>query len=411
MDNPFVFDRPVEPSRFIGRKRELKRLLGAVDRTGGRVVTGQPRIGKTSLLKKLLDYIASNFVDEKILPILVTSGHLGSDISPSDFWNYVIKFAGETFKENPKGRAISFLELDKFFRSLDVANKKIILVIDGTGWLLDNPKLGIPFWGSLRSLVSHHRALGLIVFSRLSSIQIQEQIEKGQGMGSPILNFASQINLSPFSYYETMQLIHDYTNNTKNLFTPKDKRIIWRLSGGHPFLVQLAASIIWDARATGQAIAEDGYSFLKNALLEIAHPHFWDVWRYLSPAAQAIGIMVTIREIATHRKYNTSDLDEAIRTCEIQIRELIRAGLLLLENNTPVLSSLSFGMWILRTQVGSGKEIPHPEEWLRQNQEIFGQVTRKQIDIIARSVGKMYTELRKSIVDLGEALVRARLGL
>jgi len=414
MNNPFIFERPIEPDKFIGRKRELRRLLATIDRSGSLVVTGQPRIGKTSLLEKMLDDIALRSDDEGSLPIpiLMTSGHLASDMSQSDFWNYVINFIAETLKESLYEEATgSWWKLDRYFRSLDATGKRFVLVIDGAGWLLDNQKLGIPFWGGLRSLMAHHRALGLIMFSRLRSSQIQEQIEKGQHMGSPMMNFALEIALAPFSYGETMQLIQNYTGENENLFTPKDKRIVWQLSGGYPFLVQLAASVIWEARANGQSIAKDSYRYLKDVMLEIAHPHFWDVWHHLSPTAQAIGLMVTLREIATHRRYNTLDLDEALKTCEMDIRALKRTGLLLLNNHAPVLSSLSFGMWILRTQVGSGMEIPQPEEWLRQNQKIFGPATRKQIDFLARSVGKVYTELRASIIDLGEALARARFGL
>ena len=175
--------------------------------------------------------------------------------------------------------------------------------------------------------------------------------------------------------------------------------------------MQLAASIIWDARVTGQSIAEDGYNYLKNAILEIAHPHFWDVWRYLSSTSQVIGVMVAIREVATYHKYNTADLDRVLQTCEIHRRELVRTGLLRLENGIPLLSSLSFGAWILRTQTGSGKEIPQPEEWLRQNREIFGLLTRMQIDTIAQLVGRVYEELRGSLIDLGDALVRSRFGV
>lgn len=412
MESPFVFGRPVEPDEFIGRKRELRRLLTRVSQGGSVVVTGQPRIGKTSLLNKLLDDIAFSSAGKKILPILMTVGHLGPSISEADFWGYVTKSAADIFGEGYK-KAISLQNLDDYFGALDVANKKIILAIDGAGWLLDNPRLGFHFWGRSRSLATRHRSLSLIVFSRLSSSQMQEQIEREHSSGSPVLNFALQVTLVPFSYDETIQLIHNYTSNSKvkNPFTPKDRRIIWQLSGGYPFLVQLAASIIWDARMTRQPVSEGNYRYLKNELLEIVHPHFWDVWRYLSPTAQAIGIMVALREIATYQKYNVHDLDEVLKAYDTHVRELQRAGLLLEQRGTVVLSSLSFGMWILRTQVGFGKEIPQPEEWLRQNEEIFGPVTRKQIDVITRTVERVYAELRESIVDLGEALIRARLEL
>jgi len=414
MNNPFIFDRPVESEKFIGRKRELRRLLATITHAGSLVVTGQPRIGKTSLLGKVLDEIKALRANNESFPapIFMTSGYLDADASPSDFWQYVVNSAVRIAQAGPEQVNIDeFHQLEKYIQSLDIAGQKFVLIMDGIGWLLDNQKFGIPFWARLRGLATRTR-LSIIVFSRLNALEIQTQIEKGQRMGSPMMNFATEIVLAPFSRSETMQLVQSYASEeNKSLFTPRDKRIIWQLSGGYPFLVQLAASVIWESRVNGQPIAEDGYGYIKNVMLEVAHPHFWDVWRYLSLTAQAIGLMVALREIATYHKYNTLGLDEALKTCEMDILALKRTGLLSLDNHTPVLSSLSFGMWILRTQVGSGTKIPQPDEWLRQNQKVFGPATRRQIDVVAQAVGRLYAELRESIIDLGEELARSRLGL
>jgi hypothetical protein len=415
MDNPFIFERPVEPNRFIGRSKVIRRLWSTFARNGSLVVSGQPRIGKTSLLKKLLfDWeVQAKNETELPTPILISQNFLQPEPSPKAFWSFVTSEISRILKiESQDEIADNIGMVERFFDTLEKNNKKFILMLDGIGGLIDNPKFSVEFWGSMRSLISRRKSISMILFSRLESHQIQEQIEMGRTIhGSPFLNFASELVIPPFSEKETSELLESYTSTHDSLFTPKDKRMIWTLSGGYPFLVQLTASTIWDFRLHGESISIDNYNDVKNTIVEFASPHFWDVWRYLTPTAQVIGLMVALREIAIYQKFDTKYLDEAIQTCQSELYSLENIGLLRVENQKPILASLAFGIWIFRTKIGAGLDIPEPEQWLRENRQVFGNITQKQIDNFSQSVGKIYAELRESIIDLGEGLAKARLGI
>jgi len=415
MDNPFIFERPVDPNKFIGRSRAIRRLWTTFARNGSLIVSGQPRIGKTSLLNKLVfDWNAQSSNPNNLpTPILISANFLQPEPSPKAFWTFVVREIARILQTQAQDEvAENIFLLERYFDTLEKSNKKFILMLDGIGGLIDNPKFNIEFWGSLRSLITRRESISMILFSRLNSPQIQEQIEsKSSRMGSPVMNFASELVIPTFSETETLELLETYTSAQNSLLTPKDKRMIWTLSGGYPFLVQLTASTIWDFRLHGESISIDNYNDAKNSIVEFAAPHFWDVWRHLSQASQVIGLMVVIREVATYRKFDTKYLDEAIQVFHGEVDSLKLIGLLHIENQKPILASLAFGMWILRTKVGSGLDIPEPEQWLRENRQIFGNITQKQIDTFSHSVGKAYSELRESIIDLGEGLAKARLGL
>ena len=51
--NPFVYGRPLWPHEFFDRKYELNSLWNRILTNQSSAVTGEPMIGKTSLLRKL----------------------------------------------------------------------------------------------------------------------------------------------------------------------------------------------------------------------------------------------------------------------------------------------------------------------------------------------------------------------
>lgn len=71
--NPFVFTRPLEPERLIGRRRESEQLLDLVE--GGHLVrlSAPRRYGKTSLLRRLerdADLVGMNYVEVDFYGVL-----------------------------------------------------------------------------------------------------------------------------------------------------------------------------------------------------------------------------------------------------------------------------------------------------------------------------------------------------
>lgn len=417
MDNPFFYSRPIVSENFIGRDYDLRTLMNRANNGESIFVSGQPRIGKTSLLLKFINEAkkinSTNHESRELIPVLMERGCLDSSASNNDFWKLTIKTISECIGMQTQGMQIdSIHEIKRFFSRLASDNKSAVILIDGLGWLLENENFNVTFWDTLRELSTSTNGLVIIPFSRLNILELQSQLDqKKKNFGSPVMNFVIQLTLRPFSYNETVNLIDKYLGSSQRFFTPKDKRTVWQLSGGHPFLVQLVSSLIWEARNSGESVAKAGYDRLISEALEIAGPHFWDVWRCLDPTAQTLGLMISLREIALSQKYDTRPLDDALKVYKPYWGQLESGGLILIEKEVPILSSLCFGMWILQNQIGLNNEIPQPEEYLQENLKVFGPFTRKQIDLVAKMAGKIYQDLKQPALDLGTVLARARLGI
>ena len=53
----FIYDRPVRGDVFLNRERELRRIFNNLYRGFSTVISGRPRIGKTSLLLQVANEI------------------------------------------------------------------------------------------------------------------------------------------------------------------------------------------------------------------------------------------------------------------------------------------------------------------------------------------------------------------
>jgi len=55
MSNPFFYGDPIPPKLFVGRDRELRRIINRIITGQSTAIIGEPRSGKTSLLLYLAE--------------------------------------------------------------------------------------------------------------------------------------------------------------------------------------------------------------------------------------------------------------------------------------------------------------------------------------------------------------------
>ncbi len=266
--------------------------------------------------------------DQVFIPISLSSAISSATFTDTeqDFFQHVVKLVSEAAKAPKSYNELhDLLDFDDFLELLSNEHKRVILLVDGLGWLLE--KVGTDFWWKMRASVQYG-SLVFVAFSRLAFQQLYENTT--DKMTSPFVNVLFSYALTPFSEEQTIKLIDTYSE--KNYFTPKDKRVIWQLSGGHPFLAQISASLIWEKRVNTQPVSKFGYSSLFDETVELAKPHFWDTWRYLSPSEQTIGLMLSIRDLAQITNFDTSELDNVLKQYQKEIYTLKQTGLLRVES-------------------------------------------------------------------------------
>jgi hypothetical protein len=137
--------------------------------------------------------------------------------------------------------------LNRVFEQLKRDDLRLVLMLDRFDLLLHRDNLNrSDFFGHLRTMASSHypSPLSLIITLNNSLHQFHQETATLNPLGSPYLNFleAGVMTLGALSETEIDELLHQ-----RERFTEEDCRFIKEIAGGHPYLLQLAATILWEA--------------------------------------------------------------------------------------------------------------------------------------------------------------------
>jgi hypothetical protein len=246
--NPFIVGSPVPPKRFIGREREVKDLL---DRLAGPVhgstaVSGEERVGKTSLLH----YISSPEITEKwgLSPEKCTFIFVDSQtivpFSPVRFWHYVLKSLAARKVYEPKyiegllqGDDVGGFELGELLDRIARDGKLVVLLLDEFEHIVEHVNPDDPqFLYLLRALINRPaHGLALVLASRKSLTELCQNV---RFVGSPFTTSFTSLSLGSFSPGEANALIDVYTQGTGVTFSGRDREFAYEISKGHPYLLQ-----------------------------------------------------------------------------------------------------------------------------------------------------------------------------
>ena len=234
----FLYGNPVIPERFIGRRREIRHIVGRIIKSGqSTAIVGEPRSGKTSLL----DYIAASQHCESLYGELCERLHfsyldahtLGSGFTQAQFWEYALRPIEQAWVSPMpdssiakayrvcKYNAFSTFVLERLFKQLAASEQRLVLLLDEFDVLLHHPILNCAeFFGSLRALTSRSRgALALVLASRRSLSTLNDDTQGFSRGGSPYFNFLSEITLGPFTDKDVAALLG-------GAFTPGERQLL-----------------------------------------------------------------------------------------------------------------------------------------------------------------------------------------
>ncbi len=421
--NPFRVGKVVQRPNFIGRADEIRSLCSRITNAESVAVVGEPHVGKTSLLHYLADPATRR--EHRLVPgrwafVRRNGFDLPADTTPATFWQSALAEALSEWNDveltaelGPRLQAGGFSAafLEAAFAQIQRNGGRLVLLLDELEMLLGHAGLArMEFWGTLRTLASTSRALCYVSASRADLIRLNDLAEKlkPQPGGSPLFNIARELRLRPFPEAEAQQLLD---LDREACLTPRDRRVILSLAGRHPYLLQQAASLLWEARASGRRLAEDEYLSFAHDLVEAAGLHFADMWRHLgeSEGAQTLALMFTLQDIdlGTHR---LSELESLTRVFSRQLAALTEAGVL--EHIPPGryrLAGGAFAIWVARNQIS--RSLPDPARWLRENEKLIGPLTRGDLSKVRTFLGDLSGSVKDPMIDLGTMMARRWLGL
>ncbi len=247
MSNPFFFGPKItNPAYFVGRQRELKKILGLLDtaHTGQMQhvsVVGERRIGKSSLLYHLSHAAPAYLTDAAAYHFVYVDLQDPHCHTLNGFLSVVLDGLA---LEHPAA-----LTLTAFYDAVQNAAAEEalpVLLLDEFEKLTERAaEFPDAFYETLRSL-GNHSLLGIVTASQHS---LKDLARQGK-LTSPFFNIFHELPLGVFTEEEA-DLLLDRAASTGYPFTPRERRGILKIAGTHPARLQIVAALVYDAKVEG----------------------------------------------------------------------------------------------------------------------------------------------------------------
>ncbi len=308
--NPFLYGKPVPPTRFVGRQDAVRTIFSRLYNGESTAIVGEPHVGKSSLLYYVADEtVRAQWLGEDTAKYFVAEMdcHMMSlQYTPAEFWQYALAEMPQAVPDEAvlrqwqvvKSSQFGSYTLKRLFELTASAHWRVVLVIDEFDVLLHHPnfKANAEFFGSLRSMAIHTDGLSVITASRMPVSAMNRLGQELNPFGSPFFNNFTEVRLLPLSPEECRVLIDTTLSRTGVAFTEDDYVFIHTLAGRHPFLVQTAAAGIYDAVVEGKT-GEAHYEAASRLFHDRSAAHFDDFWRHLTPTEQTALVLLALGEI------------------------------------------------------------------------------------------------------------------
>ncbi|MGQ9613181.1 AAA-like domain-containing protein [Chloroflexus sp.] len=329
--NPFIFGNPVRGKTFVGRQRAQRQVLTALNQGSSVLITGEPRMGKTSLLLHIQDHFAAGATETPGW-VRYLDAHTLYGWSVPQFWQAALepvqglKEVRQAFLRAERERFGTFV-LESLFHQLHQAGQRLILLIDEFDVVLDEPGLNqTEFYGGLRSLASRFDSLSLVVAARQSLDALNQRTQEYSRSGSPYFNFMKEITIGPFTHAEIDTLFED----ANVPFTRQESEYLARLSGGHPYLLQVAAHF-WHEFSSEYPDLEQRCEQAVNETFAQVETILRDTWRLWTPHQQmafTLAALEAIPRLIPDREFDVNCLLTDLPNLAPEQRQLIQRGFL-----------------------------------------------------------------------------------
>ncbi len=344
MTNQFIFGTSVSGFNFIGRAREIRRIVGRLSNSGQSLaICGEPRIGKTSLLYHLQDptlrevrygELAANlffqYIDAQTLDV---------SFDQNQFWQIALQPLVEKLEQThhvamsaaydtTKREGFGTFGLERLLAHMQSAGWRLVLLIDEFDNLLSHPVLHqAEFYGSLRSLASRYTSLSLVIASRQNLEQLNDKTSEYSHLGSPYFNFMTQVVLGALEKKDALQLVASLQPD----LSAADAEFLYHVAGGQPFLLKTAAEALRDAYDDGEPGSLARWESASRDLYDSARPILKETWQTWSPESRmavAIVALASLPRLVTVRDFDLDELLSSLPDYRNEVDDLCKRGFL-----------------------------------------------------------------------------------
>ncbi len=424
---------PIE--RFINREKGIQTTISQLfgPGRGSIAISGERRIGKTSLLHYL--NTGKVFENEKytraferlginLEKVLMTFVDCEGIDSFTEFWQLVFT----RFKIDPKSdsfpqtiksemkrllskKQISYTDILPFLHKCRQQEYYVILLVDEFDWLIreenyESLQKTRKFLYALRNLMNQDILRGyfsMVIATRLPLDYSLKNVEKE--LGSPFHNIFLSLTLEPFKNEDIAELFSIYVKELDIQESEKISKKIdlcYRLSGGYPYLFQMAGNILfnitvldgWETEIPNERIIEE--------FEQQARQQFQFLWDYSTDEQKEVMQFIALRalkgELATGEIIDTKDVKEIFARLVHHVEGLKQRGMCVGETSNPMLFSPLFTKFVVKELQAKDKS-----HWDERRMIFMGLVRESTAEEIGSKLANFwdtnYASLKRELSD------------
>jgi len=243
--NPFIVGRPIrESEHFVGRVAIKQTILGALSNMGSTCVIGERRTGKTSLLLEIQRQLREL---SRALPFIGVYIDCSYTLTVTRFWKEFVsqlklEAGGQLTRQIEALQSLGFSDLeaasDHIIKVVS-STHSIVMLLDEFDSVLENEEFAGEFLLRLRTYGSLHNV------AYVTASRQRLEVHYTSPTPSPFFNIFVVSVLGLFPEHEAHSLLGKTLLDGSPVFNREEIEHVLRISGRHPFFLQLAAFILY----------------------------------------------------------------------------------------------------------------------------------------------------------------------
>jgi hypothetical protein len=206
--------------------------------------------------------------------------------------------------------------------------------------------------------------------------------------------------------------ITELLGRAEDRFTSDDRRFIVKVAGGHPYLLQVAASEMWEAYAEGQDDPNQRWQQVGQDLYDEAALTLSDIWRLWSPATQRAFTAIALAHISSltlgDREFRVERLTRDLSDLRPELRALQNQGFIMKNSAIPSgwqIRPVVFLWWVADEVVRVVRDDTPFDKWLLA-QLWEGSLTRGEKRQLGKAIRAIGSKLRDGAAPLIQAAAK-----
>lgn len=311
MSNPYNYTGAVEEEdAFYGREGVVAKIYARIgaQRPQSISVVGEPKIGKTSLLRRLYAEESRRKYLEDPERYIYVSMRLEEERAGNPDAFFVLLC--EKIREQNSSLVCAEAEpsydcIGQMAEELRRKEINLILFLDDFNVVTQNPDFPVEFFSFLRSIANNYNVAYIT-----SSHQELQTLCVSKAVGeSPFFNIFTNVPLKPFKQEELARLVEE-PSQREGVPLRGYLDAVADLGGYIPYLDQIACSLLFEANASGGDIGRTEMEGIRARFMEEVDPYYRSVWEGFNAEEQGVcRAALTTGRVVPQVEYRARDLE------------------------------------------------------------------------------------------------------